>query len=89
VLVATTVLLVFVIAGGTVVAPTLTVLNTDPPSTLIMAVYAGAVVKFAYQRHASPSPENALGIQEYLSVKSHTVIPTQFVVARHAPTVLA
>jgi hypothetical protein len=39
-----------------------------PPSRLMTEVYAGFVVKFAFQRQASPSPENVDGIQEYLSV---------------------
>jgi hypothetical protein len=39
-----------------------------PPSKLITDVYAGFVVKFAFQRQASPCPENVDGIQEYLSV---------------------
>jgi hypothetical protein len=62
-------------------------LVTDPPKRLITEVYAGLVEKSAFQRHASPSPENVDGIHEYLSVKSQTVIPTQFVTLRHAPTV--
>jgi hypothetical protein len=41
---------------------------TAPPKRLITLVYAGLVEKSEFQRHASPCPENVLGIQEYLSV---------------------
>lgn len=57
------------------------------PRALITDVYAGFVLRSLFHRHASPWPEKVLGIQEYLSVKSQTVIPTQFVVARQALTV--
>ena len=46
------------------------------------------VLKSEFHRQASPWPEKVLGIQEYRSVKSHTVMPTQSVTARQAPTVL-
>lgn len=48
--------------------------------------YAGLVVRFDQYRHASPCPENVLGIQLYLSSKSHTVIPTHLLTARQALT---
>ena len=41
---------------------------TDPPNKLMTDVYAGLVVKFAFQRQASPSPEKVDGIHEYRSV---------------------
>jgi hypothetical protein len=61
---------------------------TDPPRRLMTDVYAGLVLRSAFHRQASPSPENVLGIQEYLSVKSQSVMPTQSLVARQEPTVL-
>jgi hypothetical protein len=62
------------------------VLVTLPPKALTTAVYAGCVVKSAYHRQASPWPEKTDGIQEYLSVKSQTVIPTHPVTARQELT---
>jgi hypothetical protein len=59
-----------------------------PPRRLMTEVYAGLVLKSAFHKQASPWPEKVLGIQEYLSVKSQSVIPTQSVVARQALTVL-
>lgn len=48
--------------------------------------YAGLVVRFDQYRHASPCPEKVLGIQLYLSSKSHTVMPTHLLTARQALT---
>ena len=54
---------------GELVAEETTVEDATPAANkLITLVYAGFVEKSEFQRHASPCPENVLGIQEYLSV---------------------
>jgi hypothetical protein len=50
-------LVVVLVTGGAV-----------PPRSTITAEYAGFVVKSAFQRQASPSPEKVDGIHEYKSV---------------------
>lgn len=75
--------LVVVVAGADDVA-----VETEPPRTLMTDVYAGLVERSSFHRQASPWPEKVPGIQEYLSVKSQSVIPTQLSVARQALTVL-
>jgi hypothetical protein len=72
----------------TVVAVVVEVAVAVPPRAVRMPVYAGFFTKFASHGHAAPCPEKVLGTQEYLSVQSQMVIPTQPLVSTHAPTVL-
>lgn len=73
-----------------VVVEEVVVVDEDPPpSALRIPVYAGFLTKFESQGQAAPWPEKVLGTQEYLSVQSQMVIPTQRWVWTQAATVLA
>lgn len=73
-----------------VVVEEVVVVDEDPPpSALRIPVYAGFLTKLASQGQAAPWPEKVPGTQEYLSVQSQTVIPTQRWVWTQAATVLA
>jgi hypothetical protein len=61
----------------------------EPPRAVRIPVYAGFLAKFESQGQAAPCPEKVPGTQEYLSVQSQMVIPTQPLVSTQAPMVLA
>jgi hypothetical protein len=60
-----------------------------PPRAVKIPVYAGFFTRSSSQGHAAPCPEKVSGTQEYLSVQSQMVMPTQSSVSTHASTVLA
>lgn len=72
-----------------VVAVEVAVEVAEPPRAERIPEYAGFLTKFESQGQAAPWPEKVPGTQEYLSVQSQMVTPTQPLVSTQAPTVLA